>query len=68
LSALTLPHLRFVQGKLILRTSTHPANSVDRLSIRVGQGISVAQDEKTVAIPRKAYEDSRFMGARTGNN
>jgi len=49
--------------ELTLRASQNPhAESLDRLSIRVGQGITgwVAQHRKTVAIPRKAYEDSRF--------
>ena len=49
--------------ELILRASQNPhAESLDRLTIQVGQGITgwVAQQRKTVAIPRKAYEDSRF--------
>lgn len=49
--------------ELILKASKNPhADSVGRLSIRVGQGITgwVAQHKKPVAISRKAYEDSRF--------
>ena len=50
--------------ELILRASKNPhAESLDRLSIKVGQGITgwVAQHKKPVAIPRKAYQDSRFQ-------
>jgi signal transduction protein with GAF and PtsI domain len=54
-----------VDGReLILRASKNPhADSVDRLKIKVGHGITgwVAQHKKHVAIPRKAYEDSRFQ-------
>jgi signal transduction protein with GAF and PtsI domain len=49
--------------ELILRASKNPhAESVDRLSVKLGQGITgwVAQHKKPVAIARKAYEDSRF--------
>lgn len=49
--------------ELLLRASKNPhADSLDRLSIKVGQGITgwVAEHKKPVAIPRKAYEDSRF--------
>jgi signal transduction protein with GAF and PtsI domain len=43
--------------ELVLRASKNQhADSVDRLSIKVGQGITgwVAQNKKPVAIPRKA--------------
>lgn len=48
---------------LTLKASKNPhADALDRLSVRVGQGITgwVAQHKKPVSIPRKAYEDSRF--------
>jgi two-component system, response regulator PdtaR len=48
---------------LILRASSNPhAESVDHLTIHLGQGITgwVAQHKKAVAIPRKAFEDPRF--------
>jgi uroporphyrinogen-III synthase len=50
--------------ELVLRASKNPhADSLDRLTIKVGQGITgwVAQHKKPVSIPRKAYEDSRFQ-------
>lgn len=52
---------------LTLKASKNPhADALDRLSIRVGQGITgwVAQHKKPVSIPRKAYEDSRFRSFR----
>ncbi|HUA00601.1 MAG TPA: GAF domain-containing protein [Candidatus Aquilonibacter sp.] len=48
---------------LMLKASKNPhADVLDNLTIRVGQGITgwVAQHKKSVSIPRKAYEDSRF--------
>ncbi len=50
-------------GELVLRASKNPhADSLDRLSIKVGHGITgwVALHKEPVAIPRKAYEDPRF--------
>jgi uroporphyrinogen-III synthase len=52
---------------LMLKASKNPhAEALDRLSVRVGQGITgwVAQHKKPVSIPRKAYEDSRFRAFR----
>jgi len=49
--------------ELILEASKNPhAEALDHLTIRVGQGITgwVAQNKTLVAIPRKAYDDSRF--------
>jgi uroporphyrinogen-III synthase len=49
--------------ELVLRSSKNPhAEAVDRLTIRVGQGITgwVAQHRQPVVISNKAYEDSRF--------
>ena len=48
---------------LVLRASKNPhKDSLDRLKIQVGQGITgwVAQHKQTVAIARKAYQDMRF--------
>ena len=48
---------------LVLRASKNPhADVLDRLVIRMGQGITgwVAEHKETVAIPRKAYQDPRF--------
>jgi len=48
---------------LVLKASKNPhVEALDNLTIHVGQGITgwVAQHKKTVSIPRKAYDDSRF--------
>lgn len=54
-----------LQGEeLILRASRNPHPDIlDRLTIRVGQGITgwVAHHKVPVAIPRKAYQDPRFQ-------
>jgi len=49
---------------LVLRASKNPhEESVDRLKLRVGQGITgwVAEHREPVAIPRDAYRDPRFQ-------
>jgi len=51
-------------NELILRASSNPhKDAVGKLGLRVGQGITgwVAQHKKPVAIPRNAFEDSRFQ-------
>jgi GAF domain-containing protein len=51
-------------GELILRASKNPhAEVIDRLRLRVGQGITgwVAEHNKPVAIARNAFEDPRFL-------
>jgi signal transduction protein with GAF and PtsI domain len=50
--------------ELVLRASKNPhPEAIDRLKIRVGQGITgwVAEHREPVAIPEKAAEDSRFQ-------
>ncbi len=50
--------------ELILRASSNPhKEAVGRLGLRVGHGITgwVAQHKRAVAIPRNAFEDSRFQ-------
>jgi signal transduction protein with GAF and PtsI domain len=50
--------------ELVLRASKNPhADVVDRLKLRVGQGITgwVAQHQEPVAIPEKAAQDPRFQ-------
>ena len=50
--------------ELILRASKNPhADVVDRLRLRVGQGLTgwVAEHRQPVAIPVRAFEDSRFQ-------
>jgi len=49
--------------ELVLKASKNPhADSVDRLTIPVGHGITgwVAQHKRLAAIPQRAYEDTRF--------
>ena len=49
--------------ELVLRASKNPhAESVDRLTLRVGQGITgwVAEHREPVAISERAFEDPRF--------
>jgi uroporphyrinogen-III synthase len=51
-------------GDLILRASKNPhAEVVDRLKLRVGQGITgwVAENKKPVVISSNAYQDHRFQ-------
>ena len=51
-------------GALVLRASKNPhPDAVDRLTIRVGQGITgwVAQHREPVAVAERAYEDPRFQ-------
>ncbi|HTR66398.1 MAG TPA: GAF domain-containing protein [Terriglobales bacterium] len=50
--------------ELVLRASKNPhEEAVDRLKLRVGQGITgwVAEHREPVAIPRDAYRDPRFQ-------
>jgi len=50
-------------GKLVLRASKNPhADVVDRLKLRVGQGITgwVAEHRQPVAVARHAFTDPRF--------
>ena len=50
--------------ELVLRASKNPhADAVDRLKLRVGQGITgwVAEHREPVAIPEKAAQDPRFQ-------
>jgi len=49
--------------ELVLRASKNPhPEAVDRLKLRVGQGITgwVAEHRKPVALPRDAFQDPRF--------
>jgi uroporphyrinogen-III synthase len=51
------------KNKLVLRASKNPhADVVDQLEMANGQGVTgwVAQNQQTVAIPARAWEDSRF--------
>src|SRR5438552_17004328 len=50
--------------ELVLRASKNPhTDAVDRLKLRVGQGITgwVAEHREPVAIPEKAAQDTRFQ-------
>ena len=50
--------------ELVLRASKNPhADAIDRLKLRVGQGITgwVAEHREPVAIPEKAAQDPRFQ-------
>jgi two-component system, response regulator PdtaR len=51
------------KNKLVLRASKNPhSDVVDQLEIALGQGVTgwVADHRQTVAIPARAWEDSRF--------